>query len=347
LRARQAGFGKLVRDIGGVRMHRLGGPFIGAVIAIILSISLTAAAAGVAPGRAFDDDDKSSAAITSVVLSADQTILFISGRNLDRTATVILGNFVLGGVQVSPAGDQLTALMPAVGPGTYRLVIVRRSSDGSSKAATADVTVGAVGPRGPQGEVGPRGPQGEIGLTGPDGPQGVQGIQGPIGPIGPIGPTGAIGPIGPAGPQGATGPQGADGASGVSVVALTGPIAAPVQPAFAFVGPTNTVTVTATQRITATATAVFGHRTAGSPLLEYTVCTQKAGSASLIGLASFLQIRMPTEIGTTNAYTAAGAQPSSVLGGAGTYLVGFCARSTAGPSIDLFDWVQGWVLISN
>jgi len=328
-------------------MYRLGRPFIGAVIAIILSISLNAAAAGVAPGRAFDDDDKSSPAITSVVLSADQTILFISGRNLDRTASVILGNFILGGVQVSPAGDQLTALMPAVGPGTYTLVIVRRTSDGPSKATTADVTVGAVGPRGPQGEVGPRGaqgevgprgPQGEIGLTGADGPQGVQGIQGPIGPIG---------PIGPAGPQGATGPQGADGASAVSVVALSGPIAAPVQPVFAFVGPTNTVTVTATQRITATATAVFGHRTAGSPLLEYTVCTQKAGSASLIGLASFLQIRMPTEIGTTNAYTAAGAQPASVIGGAGTYLVGFCARSTAGPSIDLFDWVQGWVMVSN
>jgi hypothetical protein len=128
---------------------------------------------------------------------------------------------------------------------------------------------------------------------------------------------------------------------------LGGPIAAPLQKAFAFVGATNTVTLGANQKITATVTAILGHRTAGSPLLEYTVCTQKAGSPNLIGLSPFVMVQMPSEVGSTMPYTAAGAQPASVLGGAGTYLVGYCARNTTGPSVDLFDWVQGFVMVVN
>jgi len=183
------------------------------------------------------------------------------------------------------------------------------------------------------------------GPTGPAGPQGQTGAQGQTGPQGPIGP---IGPIGPQGPQGATGAAGADGTSGISTLtSLAGPIAAALQPAFAFVGPTSTVTLTDKQRISATLTAVLGHKGAGSPLLEYTVCAQKAGSPNLVGLSPFVMVKMTTETGTTAGYTGGGAQSAANLGGAGTYLVGYCARNTTGPSVDLFDWVQGWVMIAN
>src|SRR5205807_2526948 len=88
---------------------------------------------------------------------------------------------------------------------------------------TLDVTIGAVGPTGPQGAAGPTGPRG---ATGPAGPAGVAGPAGPTGPAGVAGPTGATGPAGtagvagPTGPTGPTGPAGAQGPAGP-----TGPVA--------------------------------------------------------------------------------------------------------------------------
>src|SRR3954468_5311341 len=98
-------------------MQRLGWLFGGVVLAIVLSVSLTAS------GGRFDDD--SSPRIASVVVSADQVILFVAGSNFDRRSVLTIGDFSLGGVQVSPDGRSITALMPAVPPGTYRLVITR------------------------------------------------------------------------------------------------------------------------------------------------------------------------------------------------------------------------------
>lgn len=331
-------------------MHRLGVLLAAAFLVVMQSISLSASGPGDRTNERATDDDDPKPRVSSVMLSADQTILFVLGRYFDQRTFLILGDFVLGGVQVSPTGDQITALMPRLAPGTYRLVIARvGDSPTSGRATTADVTIGAVGPRGPRGETGPIGPEGSRGETGPRGPEGPQGPTGAQGPTGPQGPLGPIGPIGPQGPTGATGAQGPDGPSGISSLnVIGGPIGAPLQRTlFAFVGPTNTVTLGANQRISATVTAILGHRTAGNPLLEYTVCTQKAGSPNLVGLSPFVMVNMPGEIGATSPYTAAGAQPASTLGGAGTYLVGYCARNTTGPSVDLFDWVQGWVLIAN
>ena len=82
---------------------------------------------------------------------------------------------------------------------------------------TLAVTIGAVGPTGPQGLTGDTGPQGPQGETGPQGPQGEIGPQGPKGDTGATGPAGADGAdaaTGPAGADGATGPAGADGADG-------------------------------------------------------------------------------------------------------------------------------------
>lgn len=83
--------------------------------------------------------------------------------------------------------------------------------------ALFDLSIGAVGPEGPQGEVGPAGPQGEVGPAGPQGevgPAGPQGEVGPAGPQGDVGPAGPQGEVGPAGPQGEVGPEGQQGDTG-------------------------------------------------------------------------------------------------------------------------------------
>src|ERR1700754_5054508 len=125
-------------------MQRLGWAFGGVVLALLLSVPLGADAWG-GSSRAVDDDDP---AITSVVLIADQTILVVTGRNFSRRAVVVLGDYVLGGVQISSDGTSLTALMPAVTAGTYRLRIGRPDSDSYrtpgridlDHAGSADVT---------------------------------------------------------------------------------------------------------------------------------------------------------------------------------------------------------------
>ena len=57
-----------------------------------------------------------------------------------------------------------------------------------------EVTIGAVGPQGPQGDTGPQGP------TGDTGPVGLTGNTGPVGATGNTGATGAQGPSGATGP---------------------------------------------------------------------------------------------------------------------------------------------------
>ena len=56
---------------------------------------------------------------------------------------------------------------------------------------------------------------------------------------------------------------------------------------------------------------------------------------------------MSGETGITHAYTGGGAQSACVLGGAGRTWSATAPATTIGPSVDLFDWVQGWVMISN
>ena len=99
-------------------MHRVRGPLVGGFLAVILSISLSAFGAGHPSNERWGDDDDSKPRVTSVMLSADQTILFVLGRFFDQRTILILGDYVLGGVQVAPTGTQITALMPVLSPGT-------------------------------------------------------------------------------------------------------------------------------------------------------------------------------------------------------------------------------------
>lgn len=352
-------------------MRRLAGAFSASVVAFCLLFSLDLlATAGASSGRG-DKDRDDPPTVTSTVLSADQQILFVSGSNFGSRPIVKLGEFMLGGVQVSPDGTSLTAVMPTLTPGTYRLVIARggydsrRTADdsGSNVVATSSdvarrvtsrdafdafddfdedrtafssVAVGAIGPRGPQGEVGPIGPAGAQGETGP---------QGNIGPIGPQGPPGEIGPPGPP--------------SVVSVGFLTG-FAVGLQQGnnLTFLGQPRSVTLTGAQRITVNATAVLGHKEAGRIQFDYSICAQRisAPQSGMIDVGGFLRVWMPAEAGSLMPYTASGSLPAASasggasLGGAGTYLVGVCGRVIATTptttKADLFDFIQGYVMVT-
>jgi hypothetical protein len=111
----------------------------------------------------------------------------------------------------------VATLPPASFLGTYSLTVQSFTSKSASTIDSISLTVGAVGPPGPQGPIGltgATGPQGATGLEGPMGPSGVDGLPGPQGPPGPQGLQGAIGPAGPQGPQGGTGATGAAGPQG-------------------------------------------------------------------------------------------------------------------------------------
>jgi hypothetical protein len=143
------------------------------VAACVLFASALASAQGNSPKQMV---------INAATVSADGSTLFVDGANLGSAPLVTLGGTPLGGVQVDSTGHQLVALMPAVGPGSYRLVI----QDGHFPfTAALDLTVGASGPAGPAGAQGP---------IGPPGPQGDPGLQGPQGEPGPSG-SGGAGPV--------------------------------------------------------------------------------------------------------------------------------------------------------
>ena len=157
-------------------------------------------------------------AITAASVSADQTTLFVEGAGLGETPSVTLAGIPLGGVQVSPDGCRLIAVMPSLPPGSYRLVVTTRSN----VSAAFDMTIGAVGPEGPAGAPGADGADGAAGAEGPQGPAGDPGPPGAAGATGPEGPAGEQGPEGPMGPAGPPGAEGPPGPSGTALAYWAG-----------------------------------------------------------------------------------------------------------------------------
>ncbi len=101
--------------------------------------------------------------------------------------------------------------------GSMTLVAMEADLQSGMQHDLYDLTLGAVGPQGPQGkqgDIGPQGPQGKVGDTGAQGPQGKQGDTGAQGPQGKQGDEGAQGPQGKQGDEGAQGPQGKQGDQG-------------------------------------------------------------------------------------------------------------------------------------
>jgi hypothetical protein len=201
---------------------------------------------------------------------------------------------------------------------------------------------GETGEQGAQGEVGPAGPTGEAGSAGPQGPQGAQGPAGTAG----VGESGlpapaASGAAGPAGPQGPQGPQGPTGI--VQTLSMVGPIGAIPGNAtnWQWVGPTQTVTLTAGQRITASGVGVFATNT-GTTTASFTACFQNgAGAVTPFGISSFPEVTLST---TRTQLTAAG---TISPGGASTPKVGFCVYNTGVATLGNNDDLNGFMLVTN
>ncbi len=176
--------------------------------------------------------DERTPVITSATVSVDQTTLFITGAGFGaRPPAVWLDGMALGGVSVNAMGTALTATMPALGPGSYLLTVVRQRRDDEGGTSFV-LTVGAIGARGasgPKGDTGPtgapgvKGDTGVAGAAGAQGPQGVKGDAGVAGAQGVKGDTGAAGAQGPQGVPGSIGPQGPPGVPGPAGAANLSP----------------------------------------------------------------------------------------------------------------------------
>ena len=265
----------------------------------------------------------------------------IFSTTLDFGASVFLGAPVWLEVQVQAPSSGFVLLTPRqpVTPAPYAI--------NADKVDGLDATqlVGAQGPPGPQG---PAGPVGATGATGPVGPAGPQGPAGPAGATGATGATGAQGPPGATGAQGPTGPQGAQGPQGpsgvVSVFSFSGFIPAIAGSAsnYVFAGPTTSVTVNGSQRVTASASAVLGLSAGGPQSAAVGICWQ-VGPGSI---NNFIGGNYMAPYMTTNRllYSAS----ASVLLPAGTYKIGFCVLNFGGSqAISNNDYVNGLAMVTN
>lgn len=154
--------------------------------------------------------------ITEAVVDFNAQTVSIYGQNFEcENLIVTLGDYgPLLIISCSTDPDHvISATLPQViQDGDYLLSI--QTGPSVHQFDSYNLTIGAVGPQGPQGEQGPIGPTGLQGEQGPQGEPGPQGDVGPQGPQGAIGPQGPPGVQGPPGEKGDTGEQGPPGDSG-------------------------------------------------------------------------------------------------------------------------------------
>ena len=132
------------------------------------------------PGAWGTFSSKKQPAIIEVLVSPDQSVVEILGKNFPKDPEVSLGDQGLLTV-ISDSKTEIRAVMPAgLAPGDYLLTV---SSGRKFRKQTAeyDLTIGAVGPEGPTGPEGATGAEGPSGPTGPDGNPGAQGPTGATG----------------------------------------------------------------------------------------------------------------------------------------------------------------------
>jgi hypothetical protein len=114
--------------------------------------------------------------ILSTIVNNSTHQITITGGSFSPAGTaptVALDNTTL--VLVSFTNQTVLAkLLTGLKAGSYRLSL----TNSNNQTATFTVTIGAVGPTGPQGPIGPQGPAGPAGVQGPPGPTGAQGPPG-------------------------------------------------------------------------------------------------------------------------------------------------------------------------
>jgi hypothetical protein len=164
----------------------------------------------------------------------------------------------------------------------------------------------------------PRGPKGDPGATGLTGPPGAGGAQGP---------------------KGDKGDGGAPGASGViSTHSFTGSIGSITGTGgsnYQFVGGTNAVTVTAGQRITAT--AVFGIGASSSVAVNSDICFQPlSGEPTPVGNHLTTAVAARQVLTATQTFT-----PAAVF-----TTVGACVALSSGQTLDNNNVTDGWFIVT-
>lgn len=155
--------------------------------------------------------------VDSVAVDLDAGTLTITGTDLDfgGALEVTLAQFppllIIG---IPTDTEIVTNLPPAIDAGDYLLTVSR--GNGQSENDEYDLTIGAVGPEGPQGKPGVQGDVGPKGDKGDQGDPGIQGVKGDQGDQGIQGVKGDQGPQGVAGANGVNGGQGPQGVPGIS-----------------------------------------------------------------------------------------------------------------------------------
>jgi hypothetical protein len=121
--------------------------------------------------------------IDRVSLSADGTVLFVTGQRLGSSPTVTIVDQPVTDIEVDSEGTSLTGTMPTdLTPGLYSITIDAGTLPCSSDPIPCDtvahffVLVPGDGQSGPEGPIGPAGPTGATGATG---------ATGDVGPTGP------------------------------------------------------------------------------------------------------------------------------------------------------------------
>jgi hypothetical protein len=341
------------------------------VAALVLALPREAATDG-APAPAAESATRSTRkhmlVVTRAVADVAAERLFISGHNFGHAVPRV----ALGGDELHVLGSTAevieAVLPPGLESGTYLLVVWRGRA--ASQVGVFGVTVGAVGPAGPPGPQGPTGatgnageagdkgdkgdpglqgerglpgPQGETGPPGPQGSKGDPGDKGDRGDPGAAGRTGLPGEKGDKGDKGDTGPAGPPGATGIADLrAFNGEIIGPLvaNGEYSFLGPTVTVRVTGTQRLTGAAS----FRAAGAP--EQTWALGLCRQSGSVPPTNFAEVETLGElIVTSHVYTVT----ATVSPGAGDWTVGLCARRSSGPDFNFTAPanVNGWVMVTN
>jgi cysteine-rich repeat protein len=148
----------------------------------------------------FVDFDSSLIVITGQDFDFGPGPLQVALGDLDNPAAGDISSLCVADLSTVPQTIECDLSVRGLPPdGDYLLSV--STGTGQSMSAEYDLTIGAMGPTGPQGEkgdTGDRGPQGEKGDTGDRGPQGVKGDTGDTGPQGMKGDTGDTGPPGDA-----------------------------------------------------------------------------------------------------------------------------------------------------
>ena len=129
--------------------------------------------------------------ILEAFVDFDDGLIYVFGLEFGASPTAQLSDIDL--VIVAANENMITAELPVIPDGSYRLQVVRGPGNGANQLDVFELAIGAVGPEGPQGPQGEQGIQGEQGLQGEQGIQGEQGLQGEQGIQGEQGPPGSSG----------------------------------------------------------------------------------------------------------------------------------------------------------